>query len=176
MKSKKFSVLWGTLVIAGVGMAFGLVLAGCASSGGAKESAAAATVDTAATTIDTVEVPDEPKSIVLTGFDLEDKTQLLVYQVSSVFQMDLDNDSTVVYGNTRTLYDGDIAIERFQYINNERIPWTGIGKYYIYLQVYPANNGKGRSAYFYSTDGINPAHVDIKDEVTPLEWSKFVYL
>jgi hypothetical protein len=45
----------GTLVIAGVGMAFGFELAGCASTGGTTESAAAATtVDTAVVVIDTV--------------------------------------------------------------------------------------------------------------------------
>jgi hypothetical protein len=49
MKSKKYLVLLGTLI---VGMVFGLIMAGCASTGETKESAAAATVDMAAVAVD----------------------------------------------------------------------------------------------------------------------------
>jgi len=87
--------------------------------------------------------------------------------------MDLDNDTTVVFGGAGgSNLTGDIAIERY---NRDGKPWTGTGKYYIYLQVSPANGGKGRSGYFYSSDGKNPTQVDIKNKVTKLEWSKFVY-
>jgi len=114
---------------------------------------------------------NEPKTIVITGFSLQGKTDIKVYQVSSIYEMDLGNDTTV-YGGAGPDLTGDIAIERY---NKDGKPWTGTGKYYIYLQVSPANGGKGRSGYFYSSDGKNPAQVNIKDKVTKLEWSKFVY-
>jgi hypothetical protein len=55
--------------------------------------------------------------------------------------------------------------------------WTGTGKFYIMFQCAPARNdsSKDRANYVYSLDGSTPALYDIKDAVTTLEWSKFIW-
>ncbi|GHV03270.1 hypothetical protein FACS189485_06000 [Spirochaetia bacterium] len=60
---------------------------------------------------------------------------------------------------------------------DDPVPFTGTGKFYIQLHVAPAKNDKSLSGarYFYSADGINPTPVDIMDEATVLEWSKFIW-
>jgi ABC-type Fe3+-hydroxamate transport system substrate-binding protein len=64
MKTKRFFLFGLPAVL----LVLGLMLAGCASTGSAKDPAVA-TIDTAAVVIDAVEVPDEPKPIVITGYD-----------------------------------------------------------------------------------------------------------
>ncbi|MDR2738428.1 MAG: hypothetical protein LBB68_01140 [Treponema sp.] len=55
--------------------------------------------------------------------------------------------------------------------------WTGTGKFFIGIEYdIPRDPSKDGSKYVYSPDGTNPAPVDIKDEVTTLEWSKFIWL
>jgi hypothetical protein len=55
--------------------------------------------------------------------------------------------------------------------------WTGTGKFFILIECYPAKDpSKDGSKYIYSVDGTNPTPVDIKNEVTTLEWSKFIWL
>jgi hypothetical protein len=57
------------------------------------------------------------------------------------------------------------------------IPWTGTGKFFITIDCYPPRDPSyDDSRYVYSEDGVNPAPVDIKDAVTTLEWSKFIWL
>ncbi|GHU79379.1 hypothetical protein FACS189462_5000 [Spirochaetia bacterium] len=57
-------------------------------------------------------------------------------------------------------------------------PWTGTGKFFIIIYCSPPKEDatKDGSKYVYSVDGINPAPVDISDEVTVLEWAKFIWL
>lgn len=57
-------------------------------------------------------------------------------------------------------------------------PWNGIGKYFVLFQCSPPKYDPSKSGanYVYSVDGINPAQVDIKYEVTTLEWSKFIWI
>ncbi|GHU97102.1 hypothetical protein FACS189483_02120 [Spirochaetia bacterium] len=56
-------------------------------------------------------------------------------------------------------------------------PFTGTGKFFIQLECAPAKNDPSKTGahYIYSVDGTNPALVDIMDEVTVLEWSKFIW-
>ncbi|MDR2178362.1 MAG: hypothetical protein LBP20_10045 [Treponema sp.] len=56
-------------------------------------------------------------------------------------------------------------------------PWTGTGEFFIVIGCSPPRDPSyDGSKYVYSEDGVNPAPVDIKDAVTTLEWSKFIWL
>jgi hypothetical protein len=56
-------------------------------------------------------------------------------------------------------------------------PWTGTGKFFIVIECNPLKDpSRDGSKYVYSEDGIHPAPVDITDEATTLEWSKFIWL
>jgi hypothetical protein len=156
MKSKKYLVLWGTLVI---GIAFGLVLAGCASTGGAKDSAVAAKQLAAA------EVPDEPKSIVITGFNLQGKTD------SHLTLRDGSGERVArsSFANPGTTITFKLTADR-----QGQNPWTGTGECLIELEVNPGKT-LGGARYWFSVDGTNRAQVDIKEAVTTLDFSNFVY-
>jgi hypothetical protein len=55
--------------------------------------------------------------------------------------------------------------------------WTGTGKFFIVIECDPPNDSsKDGAKYVYSEDGINATPVDIKNEVTTLEWSKVIWL
>jgi hypothetical protein len=56
-------------------------------------------------------------------------------------------------------------------------PWTGTGKFYILIDCANPKNDleKDGSHYVYSEDGKNPTAVDIKNAVTTLEFSKFIW-
>ncbi|GHU70356.1 hypothetical protein FACS189450_04660 [Spirochaetia bacterium] len=55
--------------------------------------------------------------------------------------------------------------------------WAGIGKFLIVIECRPPRDAtKDGSKYVYSVDGTNPTPVDISDEVTVLEWAKFIWL
>jgi hypothetical protein len=78
-------------------------------------------------------------------------------------------------------YDGQtitiplVTHETYRSDNPE--PWTGTGKFYIEIECYPPRDNPTRkgSKYVYSVDGTNPSIVDIQNEVTSLEWSKFIW-
>ncbi|GHU01557.1 hypothetical protein FACS1894147_01630 [Spirochaetia bacterium] len=57
------------------------------------------------------------------------------------------------------------------------VPFTGTGKFYIQLHVAPAKNDKSLSGarYFYSADGKTPTAVDITNDTTTLDWTKFIW-
>jgi hypothetical protein len=56
-------------------------------------------------------------------------------------------------------------------------PWTGTGKFFIVIECDPPKDDtKDGSSYVYSADGTNATPVDIMDEVTTFEWSKFIWL
>jgi hypothetical protein len=146
MKKNKLLILGMFAMVLTLGLAF----VGCNTDGG--------------------EPNTDPKSIRITGFN-ENKTRLFVYVMHDIND-DLDSD-LFVYSGGFVLSDQNeytIALK-----TTAAESWTGTGKYFIMIQVEPANGGQGRSAFFYSVDGINPALIDIEDAVTTLEWSKFVY-
>ena len=57
-------------------------------------------------------------------------------------------------------------------------PWTGTGKFFIVIDCAPPlkDSSKDGAKYVYSADGIHATPVDIRDEVTTLDWSKFIWL
>jgi hypothetical protein len=56
-------------------------------------------------------------------------------------------------------------------------PWAGMGKSFIVIACDPPKDtSKDGAKYVYSEDGKNATPVDIKDAVTTLEWSKFIWL
>jgi len=105
----------------------------------------------------------------------------------------------------RTIHFGsatDITVELAEGVddwddmNEDVVPWTGTGTYYICMQVHFSDREK-RSAYLYTTDGVtqvpvtddnlwepdnnaerttNAAEIDIKDAITTLDFAKFVYM
>jgi hypothetical protein len=55
--------------------------------------------------------------------------------------------------------------------------WTGTGKFYVVMQTTPPkDSSKDGANYVYSEDGTSPSLVDIRDAVTTLELSKFIWL
>jgi len=57
-------------------------------------------------------------------------------------------------------------------------PWSGNGNINIELWVSPSPRDPSRNSakYVYSANGVNQTPFDIKDEVTTLEWSKFIWI
>jgi hypothetical protein len=55
---------------------------------------------------------------------------------------------------------------------------TGTEKFFIRFDCTPAlhDSSKDTALYVYSVDGTNPTPVDIKDELTTFEWSKFIWI
>jgi hypothetical protein len=59
---------------------------------------------------------------------------------------------------------------------NDPKPLTGTEKFFIVIEGSPPKDpSKDGAKYVYSADGRNPTPVDIKDAVTTLEWSKFIW-
>ena len=55
--------------------------------------------------------------------------------------------------------------------------WIGTGKFFIVIECHPPkDSSKDGAKYVYSADGTNATAVYIKDEVTTLQWSKFIWL
>jgi hypothetical protein len=68
-------------------------------------------------------------------------------------------------------------LEWFSGWTNDHKPWTGTGEFFIQFQCYPPKDlSNNVSHYVYSEDGTNPKPVDIKDAVTTLEWSRFIWI
>jgi hypothetical protein len=118
---------------------------------------------------------DGPKTIKITGYNSQDIT---------AYDMEIYSESTGTDGWPPTAY----ALEE---INGQTItykvvnwedhwdnpePWTGTGKFFIVIECDPPKDpSKDGSKYVYSVDGTNATPVDIKYEVTTLEWSKFIW-
>jgi hypothetical protein len=110
-----------------------------------------------------------PKTIVITGFDLE-----VTEGIECTVRWSLDGSpiarlyksgaagSVVSMG----LIDMDTTASGTHPENGEQ-PWTGTGNYYIRLKCDNVN-------YFYAADGTNIKRFYIKDAVTTLDWTKFV--
>jgi hypothetical protein len=167
MENNKFFVL-GML-------ALGLVLAGCPTDGGDESYTG-------------------PKTIKITGFNQEGYTKLVVF----VFETPQFSWPPVVEcwaaingtDITVDLYVADDPWEVFEG-NASGEPWAGSGKYYLWIQL-DDDSGRPpprRPVYLYAVDGTTPvseeaeadydpegiAPIYIKEAVTTLEWSKFVY-
>jgi hypothetical protein len=172
MKKNKFSVL-GILVLV---LVLELAFVGCDNGTGGDEPY------------------DGPKTIKITGFNVADAKQLLIF---------FTNESSFSYppvagGRTAWSEDGlgsDITIELKDGTDQaDGETWTGTGTYYIWIQVGFPSPTK-RSVYHYTVDGIpqqppvtdgsydalgtdgitNAASINIKDAVTTLNFVKFVY-
>jgi hypothetical protein len=137
---------------------------------------------------------DGPKTIKITGFNVADAKQLLIFFTNKPsFSY-----PPVAGGRTAWSEDGlgsDITIELKDGTDQaDGETWTGTGKYYIWIQVALPSPEK-RSVYLYTVDGItkvpvtdenlyhaynmdgvdNAASIDIRDAVTTLNFTKFVY-
>jgi len=53
--------------------------------------------------------------------------------------------------------------------------WTGTGKFYILFEGPPKDPSRDGGKYVYSEDGINPTAVEIKEAITTLQLSKFIW-
>jgi hypothetical protein len=158
MISKKFlvRVLMGTLVIVGVGMAFGLGLVGCDTDNGD-------------------EPYDGPKTIVITGFNLADKEG---FGVEISLGIDGAQKNIVADAANVESPSGQITLalrNRKKDSEGNKTPWTGTGNYYIRIMVWPGQDAGHGSNYYYSVNGSAPTPFDIRSAVTTLKWSDFTY-
>jgi hypothetical protein len=117
-----------------------------------------------------------PKTIKITGYNSQDIT------VSDI-EIFLESRGAGVWPPVAGAFvniDGQtITVTPVNYWNtpNPGEPWTGTGKFFIVIECRPPHDpSKDGANYVYSADGINATPVDIKDEVTTLEWSKFIWL
>jgi hypothetical protein len=171
MKMHKFYVL-GILIIV---LALGLVLGECA------------------TTDD--EPYAGPKSIKITGFNWENTGGIFVF----IFNEPSAWSTPLVAGGRTDQIGSNINVElKDGKDQSDGEPWTGTGKYYIWIQVAPvvSTSAGQRRVYLYTTDGVtqvsvdddnpyddtysmdgitNAASIDIKDAITTLDFAKFVY-
>jgi hypothetical protein len=113
---------------------------------------------------------DVPKTIIITGYSPQGTiwAGLDLSQTGIEGQRNEARASEVISGQTITYTLGIVG----------NLPWTGTGEFFItfYVGPSPHDPSKGAGVYFYSEDGTNPTQVDIKDAVTTLEWSKFVWI
>jgi hypothetical protein len=130
-----------------------------------------------ATDTDGGEPYDGPKSIKITGYDTS--SQGTGAQEITLFteSQGINNwpPSATAYGKPNgqifilvlTVWDSDW--------DNPNYPYTDTGKFFVVIEGSPKDPGRDGGKYAYSVDGTNPALVDIKDAVTTLEWSKFIW-
>ena len=143
----------GKFLILGM-LALGLVLSGCSSNSS-----------------DGDEPYDGPKTIKITGCSPSITVEYIyIFTDAATSWPPIARYGTVtIDGQTTTL----------TLVNNgNKEPWTGTGKFFIMIECKPPKNDQSKdgSAYVYSLDGNNPTSVDIKYEVTTLEWSKFIWV
>jgi hypothetical protein len=155
MKKDNFFVL-GMLAMV---LALGLAFVGCDNGGGGDEPY------------------DGPKTIKITGFNLDipvttnHKTGESAKFLYVSVREPVDNGPRIANGQVKNPSGQDITFELFE--NSES--WTGTGSYFILLEGPPKDSGRDGGRYWYSVNGVDPAPVDIKDAVTTLDFSDFVY-
>jgi hypothetical protein len=135
-------------------LAFSLILAGCATTtnGGS----------------DGGEPYDSPKTIKITGYTSE--SGITVYDIK--LQPELNKTAMIGF---KTISDLNLTYELLNG-RNDLTPWTGVGKFFIMIECQPPKDpAMDGSQYVYSLDGTNPALIDIRDEITVLEWTKFIW-
>ena len=154
MKKNKFFIL-GMLVIA---LTLGLVFAGCNT----------ATDDGPYT---------GPKSIKITGFDLEltDGLEVAIRETvggsKTGRRYSRLSAGTGPRDITMELIDMDTTASGTHPENGEQ-PWTGTGNYFISFN--PADGLPESVDYYYSVNGTTPSKYNIKDAVTTLKFSQFI--
>ena len=144
-----------------------------------------------------------PKSIKITGFNLTGYSDLFVFVSETpqpIYSQDAEGNWLPERGiESRAAISGpDITVKLAPTYWDESAgqvhigdPWTGSGTYYLWLQISPEGaTGPGlRRVYVYAVNGTSPVAegaeadynadgivpIDIKDAVTTLEFSKFVY-
>jgi len=81
-----------------------------------------------------------------------------------------NNDIQWEYNGYRTLINGQTV--------TLSMSWPGTGNINIYLWVSPSPRDSSikTARYTYSADGVNATPFNIKDEVTTLEWQKFIWV
>ena len=117
---------------------------------------------------------DGPKTIKITGFD--NSVNVLENELTVESELGawppIARADNIVNGQTITC----TLVNWADHWNNPE-PWTGTGKFFIVIACYnPKDPSKTGAKYVYSADGKNPALIEIKDEVTMLQWSKFIWL
>jgi hypothetical protein len=151
MKKDNFLIL-GMLAMV---LALGLVFAGC-------------------NTVGSNELYDGPKTVQITGYN---SSQGIIVGVMNLAE---SADSWPPAANAQPIDGQTITYPVLNWEKNSegvREPWKGTGKFFIWIQCSPPKNdsSKDGSIYVYSVNGTNPAPVDIRDAVTTLEWSKFIW-
>jgi hypothetical protein len=171
MVSKK--QVWGILAVV-----FGLILAGCPTDNNGSEPYLG------------------PKSIKITGFNLQNAEMIFVFveKNSSWDYPPVAEGRTINFGSAT-----DITVELAESVNDwddmneDIVRWTGTGKYYIWIQIHFSDQEK-RSVYLYTMDGVvqveaddssydpyniegitNAGSIDINSAITILDFAKFVY-
>jgi hypothetical protein len=122
-----------------------------------------------------------PKTIKITGYDSQGGITANAIQIFSeqegfeIWPPDA-NAAEEIDGQTIT-YRPRIWTSNYRDDNVKPCPWTGTGKFFIVIDCDPPKNNplQDGSIYVYSADGTNPTPVDIKAEVTTLEWAKFIW-
>ena len=165
MKKDNFFVL-GMLV-----MALGLILAGCATSTGGGD--------------DAVRGDDGiPKTIIITGFDLQLEGTRSFWVVLTGDWDDERNDWIIpanskeeVDGQPSLILDGQtLTVPLWNYDDNELLTrWTGTGEYGINFHIFPSTEHGTVETYRYLYNMPGKRTVDIKDAETTVTWSDFVF-
>jgi predicted small secreted protein len=121
-----------------------------------------------------------PKTIKITGYNLDvEKVDALRIRSESEGPYNGNGMPTAVAGIVEA--DGQtltlMSFAGLSFWEGGREFWMGTGTVFLVLQnSEPRDKTKKTAFYTYSADGTNPTAVDIKDEVTTLEWSKFIWV
>ena len=106
---------------------------------------------------------NEPKSIVITGFDLDIQPE----EMGAFLLWDWERGSPAGGGASR---DGDtLTIELRTGDGGVRVPWTGTGEYFLLFEVRPGINGGEYTRWVYQDWAI----LAINKAVTTVRWSDF---
>jgi hypothetical protein len=150
---KKTFKLFGIIALVAV---IGFSMAGCAST--SQETTTQPT---------SPQLNNEPKSIVITGFNLELKFQ--PDEMGAFLLWDWDRGGPAGDGASR---NGDtLTIELKTNTDAGRVPWTGTGEYFLLFEVRPGINGGEYTRWVYQDWAI----VAINKAVTTVKWSDFDY-
>ncbi|MDR2446127.1 MAG: hypothetical protein LBD58_02355 [Treponema sp.] len=134
MRNKWFAGLCVLLV-------FGFVLAGCPTNGGGGET------------------NNEPKTIVITGFNLDSQPD----EMGAFLLIDWETGGPAGGGASR---DGDTCTIKLQ---KGGVPWTGTGEYFLIFEFRPGINGGKRTLWVYQDYSL----LAINKAVTTVKWSDF---
>ena len=112
---------------------------------------------------------EPPKTIKVTGFDYPDE---VIEHWMDIFSEWNPEEWSPVAGAAGDV-DGQTIIYPVWYWDTLEF-WTGYGNFYIVISFSLSEDG-GKQ-YVYSLDGKNPGIFNIKNEVTSLKWSDFIWI